>query len=162
LGRREDVLNAYRGSLQLAGDAARGKSVFQKNCSGCHRLEGVGHEIGPKLAAIKTRGAEAILFNMLDPNREVNPQYVNYSVLTKDGRSLAGMIASESAGSIILRRAENATDTVARSEIEELRSTGQSMMPEGLEKQIDSQSMADLISYLLGVDESVAVGPASP
>lgn len=161
-GRREDVLQAYRPALEQSGDAARGKAVFQKSCSSCHRLEGVGHEIGPKLAAIKARGAEAILFNVLDPNREVNPQFVNYTVLTVDGRSLGGLIANESAGSITLRRAENATDTIARSEIDEFRSTGQSIMPEGMEKQIDLAAMADLIAYLMTVDERNVDAPVSP
>jgi putative heme-binding domain-containing protein len=109
----------------------------------------VGSEVGPSLAAIKNRGAEAILLNLLDPNREVNPQYVNYVAELTDGRVLSGMIASETATAITLRRAENATDTLERGEIEELRSTRQSLMPEGLEKQLDQQAVADVIAYLL-------------
>jgi putative heme-binding domain-containing protein len=79
----------------------------------------------------------------------VNPQFVNYLVLTADGRSVSGMIAAETANSVTLRRAENATDTIERADIEEMRSTGLSIMPEGLEKQIDVQSMADLLTYLM-------------
>jgi putative heme-binding domain-containing protein len=112
-------------------------------------LENVGNEIGPSLASFRTRGPEAILVNVLDPNREVNPQYVNYLLVTADGRSVTGMIASETANSVTLRRAENATDTVERADIEELRSSGMSIMPEGLEKQIDPAAMADLLAYLL-------------
>jgi hypothetical protein len=52
---------------------------------------------------------------------------------------------------VTLKRQENATDTILRANIEELRSTGQSIMPEGLEKQLDPQAMADLIAYLLSV-----------
>jgi putative membrane-bound dehydrogenase-like protein len=149
IGTRGDVVEAYHGSLSASGDIARGRQVFQKICAACHRLEGVGHEIGPNLASFKTRGAEAILVNVLDPNREVNPQYVNYLLVTDDGRSLTGLIASETANSVTLRRADDATDTVERGEIEELRSSGLSIMPEGMEKQIDPQSMADLLAYLL-------------
>ncbi len=109
----------------------------------------MGNEVGPSLAAIKNRGAETIFLNLLDPNREVNPQYVNYVAVLTDGRILSGMIASESATAITLRRAENATDTIQRSEIEQLRSTRQSLMPEGLEKQLDPQAVADIIAYLL-------------
>jgi putative heme-binding domain-containing protein len=151
VGSRQEVLNAYQPVLSLAGDAVRGKAAFQKTCAACHRLEDVGYEIGPNLATLKNRGAEAILLNVLDPNREVNPQYVNYLLATQDARTLSGMIVSETAASITLRRAENATDTVLRSEIDQLRSTGQSIMPEGLEKQIDQQTMADLIAYLLSI-----------
>jgi putative heme-binding domain-containing protein len=149
LGRRGDVVEAYRGALSAAGDVSRGRAVFQKICASCHRLEGVGHEIGPSLASFRNRGAEAILINVLDPNREVNPQFVNYILLTQDGRSVTGMIAAETANSVTLRRAEDATDMIERSDIEVLRSTGQSIMPEGLEKEIDPAAMADLLAYLL-------------
>ena len=50
-----------------------------------------------------------------------------------------------------LSRGENKTETILRSEIEELRSTGLSLMPEGLEKEIDVQTLADLLAYLEGV-----------
>jgi putative membrane-bound dehydrogenase-like protein len=151
LGRRQDVLDAYRPALELPGDAARGKTHFQKTCAVCHRLDDFGTEIGPNLATLQNRGAETILLNVLDPNREVNPQYVNYIVVTTAGRSLTGLIAGETATSITLKRQENATDTVLRADIDQLKSTGQSIMPEGLEKQLDRQAMADLIAYLLSV-----------
>jgi putative membrane-bound dehydrogenase-like protein len=149
LGRRQDVVDAYRGALSSPGDRSRGRQVFQKSCATCHRLDGVGHEIGPSLASFRNRGPEAILVNVLDPNREVNPQYVNYVLITNDGRSLTGLVAAETANSVTLKRAEEATDTVSRGEIEQLRSSGLSIMPEGLEKEIDPAAMADLLAYLL-------------
>jgi putative membrane-bound dehydrogenase-like protein len=149
LARRQDVVDAYRPVLALKGDVARGKLVFGKVCAACHRAEGVGYEIGPSLSAIKNRGPEAILLNVLDPSREVNPQFVNYLCITDDGRSFSGLLASETATSITLRRAENQQDTVLRINIEQLRSTGLSLMPEGLEKLIDLPGMADVIAYVM-------------
>ena len=125
------------------------RTLFRKHCAVCHKVEGFGHEIGPNLATIKTRGAETILVNVLDPNREVNPQYLNYVVLTEDGRAMTGMISSETATSVTLRRAESASDTVLRIDIDQLKSTGLSIMPEGMEETIDKQSMADIIAYLM-------------
>jgi putative heme-binding domain-containing protein len=151
LGRRQDVLDAYKPALSLAGDSAKGKAHFQKVCAVCHRLENVGTEIGPNLATVQNRGADAILLNVLDPNREVNPQFVNYLLVTTQGKSMTGLIAAETATSVTLKRQENATDTVLRTNIEELRSSGQSIMPEGLEKQLDPQALADVIAYLLSV-----------
>jgi putative heme-binding domain-containing protein len=151
LGRRQDVIDAYRGVLEMNGDPARGKATFGKICAACHRVEGVGYEIGANLAAMKNRGAEAILVNLLDPSREVNPQYVNYVVETDDGRTLTGMIAAETATSVTLKRGEGASDTVLRVKIAQMQSTGMSIMPEGLEKQLDKHAMADLIAYLMGV-----------
>jgi putative heme-binding domain-containing protein len=148
LSRRGDVVEAYRGALAAKGDAASGQQLFARICAACHRVAGVGHEIGPSLAAMKARGPEAILVNVLDPNREVNPQYLNYAVRLIDGRTLSGMIAAETATGVTLRRAENLSDTVLRIDIDQLKSTGQSLMPEGLERQIDQQAMADLLEYL--------------
>lgn len=151
LGRRQDVLDAYKPALTLAGDTARGKMHFQKVCSVCHRLDNIGTEIGPNLATVQNRGPETILLNVIDPNREVNPQFVNYLLLTTEGKTVTGLIAAETATSVTLKRQENATDTVLRVNIDELRSSGLSIMPEGLEKQLDPQAMADVIAYLLSV-----------
>jgi putative membrane-bound dehydrogenase-like protein len=148
---RKEVVEAYRDALSLTGNKQRGKELFTKQCATCHKVEGVGHELGPNLAAMKQRGAEAILVNVLDPNREVNPQFVGYALQTVDGRSVSGLIAGETATSVTLKRADNASETVLRIDIEELKSTGQSLMPEGLEKQLDKQAMADLVGYLLSL-----------
>ncbi|MCE9533502.1 MAG: c-type cytochrome, partial [Planctomycetes bacterium] len=147
-----EVLTNYRPALETTGDKERGKEVFKKNCAACHKLQGIGHELGPNLAAMKNRGAEAILVNVLDPNREVNPQYLNYLLLTTDGRSLSGVLSAETATSVTLRKQENASETVLRVDIESLKSTGQSLMPVGMEKQIDKGAMADLLEYLKTVE----------
>ena len=149
---RLEVLTTYRPTLETPGDATRGKEIFKKNCAACHKLQNVGHELGPNLAAMKNRGAEAILVNVLDPNREVNPQFLNYLLLTTDGRSLSGILSAETATSVTLRKQENVSETVLRVDIESLKSTGQSLMPVGLEKQIDKAAMADLLEYLKTVE----------
>ncbi len=73
-------------------------------------------------------------------------------MLTADGRQLTGLIAAETATSITLKRADNAIDTVLRIDIEQLKSTGVSLMPEGLEKQVDVAGMADLLEFLKSVE----------
>lgn len=151
VARRAEVVEHYRGVLEKKGDAARGKQLFAKNCASCHKVEGTGHELGPNLAAMKNRGPEAILLNVLDPNREVNPQYLSYVLVTGEGKTLTGVIAAESATSVTLKRADGQGDEVLRSDIDELRSTGLSLMPEGLEKQLDQGAMADVIAYLMSL-----------
>ncbi len=151
-GKRDQVLTKYREALRVKGDLVRGRQAFRQHCAVCHKAEGFGHELGPNLAAMKSRGADAILANVIDPNAEVNPQYLNYIVLTEDGNTLTGMITAESATTLTLTRAENAKDTVLRVDIEQLQSTGVSLMPEGLEEKIDVQSMADIITYLMQVN----------
>jgi len=147
-GNRREIVRRYQESLRLDGDAPRGRQVFQKICAACHRVEGAGHAIGPSLAAARDRGAESILMNVLAPNAEVNPQYINYVVVTKDGRTLTGIIVEETASGVTLVRADDARDAIARIDIESMRSTGLSLMPEGVERDIDPQGMADLLAYI--------------
>jgi putative membrane-bound dehydrogenase-like protein len=152
LARREDAVAAYRDVLELTGDRQRGKAVFKRDCSACHRLEEVGYDLGLPLLAIRNRGREGILIHVLDPNREVNPAYANYIAITIDGRSITGMIAAETATSITLSRGEGQTETVLRKNIDEMVNTGLSLMAEGLEKQLSKQDMADVIEYLMAVE----------
>ncbi len=146
--RRQDVVATYQQALLRKGDPRRGKEVFKANCSTCHRLEGVGQQVGAELAAIRDRGLETVLLNILDPNREVMPQFLSYVLVTTSGRVLTGLIAAETANSLTIRQPDGHEETVLRIDIDELRGTGLSYMPEGLEKQIDVPAMADLLAYL--------------
>ena len=152
LARRADAVAAYQVALDMPADRQRGKAIFKRECSQCHRLEGIGIDLGLPLQTIRNRGREGILLNVLDPNRELNPSYANYIVITDDGLSISGMIAAETATSLTLKRAENESDTVLRTQIDEMVNTGLSIMPEGIEKLVTPQEMADLIEYLMTVD----------
>jgi putative heme-binding domain-containing protein len=153
LQRRKSVVDAYEPALKLDGNIDRGRLVFRKNCTACHKLEGEGKVIGADLKGIRQRGLASIMLNVLDPNREVKPKFVSYVLLTESGRVYTGMILSENANSVTIQQPDGKTVTVQRTEIEMLRSTSLSFMPEGLEKEIDQQSMADLLEYLNSVTE---------
>jgi putative membrane-bound dehydrogenase-like protein len=151
---RTKIVEAYQAALALKPDGTRGKMVFQKNCATCHRLDNQGVEVGPDLvAALRNKTPERLLVDILDPSREVDARYLNYVVTTKNGRTLSGMIGTEAATSLTLRRAEKAEETVLRSDIEEIQGTAKSVMPEGLEAQLSKQDVADLIAYLLSQGE---------
>ena len=146
---RKDVLEKYKTALSLVGDKERGVKVYENNCMTCHRAGGKGNDIGPNLESVRQWDPEKVLMNILDPNREVAPTFVSYEVELKDGTSLSGVIADETANSITLKRAENASETILRSNIAKISSGGMSLMPEGLESAIPPQDMADLIAFLL-------------
>jgi putative heme-binding domain-containing protein len=149
LSDRKKIVDGYRPALDLKADKSRGKEVFKKNCSTCHRLENVGVEVGPDLlSALRNKSAEQLLTDILDPSREVDPRYINYIVTTKAGRSFSGMVAAETASSVTLRRAEKAEDVILRNQIELLEATAKSLMPEGLEMQMTKQEVADVVAYL--------------
>jgi putative heme-binding domain-containing protein len=73
---------------------------------------------------------------------------VNYLLVSRDGQEISGVVTTETGNSVTLLRAGGGQETVLRGNIKTLRSTGLSMMPEGLESGIDAQQMADLIRFL--------------
>jgi putative heme-binding domain-containing protein len=149
---RGKVVEAYATALDLKSDAARGKAVFKKSCAACHKLENVGTQVGADLlAALRNKSRQALLIDILDPSREVDPRFLSYQVTTVRGQVLTGMIQSETAVSLTLRRGEGAEDTILRSQIDTIESTGKSLMPEGLEMQVSKQDLADLIEYLVKI-----------
>jgi putative membrane-bound dehydrogenase-like protein len=149
-GSRKEAIDRYQKALSMEADPARGRLVFARSCSNCHRLEGEGHSVGPDLETVRHQAPEQILTSILDPNREVSPNYLEYLVATRDGRTTSGVIVAETVTGVTLRRAGGAEETVLRRDIEEMAGTNRSLMPEGLEQSISVQEMADLVSYLLG------------
>ncbi|MCS6853013.1 MAG: c-type cytochrome [Gemmataceae bacterium] len=145
---RQKVLLEYQSALSLTGDPKRGMAVFQKQCASCHRIANVGVQVGPDISDTRTKTPEMLLLDILNPNQAIDSNYVNYTVLTKSGKALTGIIAVETASSLTLKRADNQVDVVLKQDIEEIQSTGVSLMPEGLEKAISVAEMADLISFL--------------
>ncbi len=148
---RARVITEFRRSLELAGDAQRGKAVYLSTCATCHRAEGQGKGVGPDLVTVANRSAEDLLIHILDPNREIAPVYVNYNIATTDGQLATGMIAEESGSSVTLKRSEGVTEVIPRKRVESIASTGQSLMPEGLEKGRTTRDFADLIAYIRGL-----------
>lgn len=147
-GTRADVVAKYRVAINMPGEVEAGRRVFLKSCAACHRVGKEGFAVGPNLVTAFSRGRESILVNVLDPNREVNPEYISYIILTEEGRTHTGMIAEQSATGLTLRRGENREETIRRAAVELMQSSGQSLMPEGLERDITVREMADLFAFL--------------
>jgi len=151
---RDEVVKTFLPALQLRGDPVNGKRIYLERCATCHRIGSQGNAVGPDLMTVKTAGKATLLVNILDPNREVAPGYLNYTVDTKSGESLSGLIASESATSVTLRGPNGTGTVVLRSQIARLQPSGQSLMPEGLEAGLTPQDMSDLLEFLVVADYS--------
>jgi putative membrane-bound dehydrogenase-like protein len=145
---RKAVLTKYADSVTLENDPLRGRAVFEKNCATCHRIGSLGINIAPDIADSRSKTPEYLLMNILDPNRAVDANYFSYTAVTNDGKVTTGLIASETSSSVTLKQAEGKTVTLLREDIDELKNNGVSLMPVGLEKTIDKQQMADLISFI--------------
>jgi putative heme-binding domain-containing protein len=148
VAKRQDVVNQFMGALNLKGDATHGKKLYEERCSSCHRLGGEGHDLGPDLVTVQATGKEKMLGNILDPNREVAPQFQAYEVELKDGDSLIGLVGNETASSVTVRQAFGKEEVVPRSNIARIRNQNQSLMPEGLEAGLKLQDVADLLEFV--------------
>src|SRR5262249_27048558 len=133
---RNEVIAKYKAALSSAGDWRRGQQVFERICVTCHRFGQKGNDIGPNLSAYDqpSTSPEKLLIDILDPNREVSPEYIAYSVTLKDGGDLAGILATQTPNSITLKQPGNSAGAIIlRSNIKEMTSSNLSLMPEGLE-----------------------------
>ncbi|HKD35492.1 MAG TPA: hypothetical protein VKB78_01790, partial [Pirellulales bacterium] len=145
---RRRVVESYQPIIHMHGDSARGKEVFTKRCSQCHFYEGIGHRVGPEITSIKDRSPAALVIAILDPNRSVESRYVEYVAELSDGRTFSGIVAEETTNSITLVGPEEKRQTILRTDIESLRSAGRSLMPEGLEKDLQPLDLADIIAFV--------------
>jgi putative heme-binding domain-containing protein len=145
--KRQDVIDQFSSALSLAGDAAKGKVIFSERCASCHRLGNEGYAVGPDLITVKNAGKEKLLLNIIDPNREVLPNYTSYVVEARWDNSYIGLI-TEAGSDVIVREAFGKETRVPRSQIRSITSQSLSLMPEGLEAGLTPQGMADLLEFL--------------
>jgi putative heme-binding domain-containing protein len=153
---RQKVIDSYQSVLTLKGDSSRGLQIFAKTCASCHQLGGVGHAVGPDLASVGDKSQAGLLTAVLDPNRSVEARYINYVAVTKNGLTMTGVLASETGNSITLLGAEGKQQVILRTDLEELVSSNKSAMPEGLEKDLQPQDLADLIAFIRAPGPSAA------
>lgn len=145
---RPVVVKSYAASLTLDCDAMTGEAVFKKHCAVCHRIGELGGQVGPDLSDLRKKTPAQLLEAILDPNSAIDANYINHVAETTNGQIVTGLLVSESESAVTLRGADARDTTIARDELESLTSTGQSIMPEGLERQLDQQAIANVVYYL--------------
>ena len=145
---RDEVLARYRTSLDLPADRERGATLFKAHCQTCHTMFGLGRQAGPDLSGSGGKPKETLLGDLLDPSRQVPPDYLSYTLVTHDGRVLAGILLSDTSEAVTLRRGEGADETVLRGDIDQMQAAGKSLMPEGFEQRLSVQDVADLLAFL--------------
>jgi putative heme-binding domain-containing protein len=149
-GDRRAAFEAAKVALKMRGDGLRGRAVFQKTCATCHRLDREGYAVGPDLFDIRNQPKESILLHIVVPDHEIAPAFAAYLVETTDGRTLQGIMESESADSVTLREPQDVHETLLRSKIASITASPTSLMPAGLEQTMTAQELADLLAYLKG------------
>jgi len=141
------------------GDPYSGRTLFQNTCGNCHKLFGQGAAVGPDLTAYNRSDLESMLLAVVNPSAEIREGFENYSVETKDDRSLSGFLVEQDNQTIVLRGLDNQNVTLARSELVELKAAGLSLMPEGLLDSFTEQQNRDLFAYLRSTQPLVGEPP---
>ncbi len=131
---------------QSGGNAENGHKLFTANCAVCHVFKNEGRELAPNLTGMGAHGVADLLVHILDPNRQVEPNFYSTSIETKDELSYDGIIARENKTELVLR---NATGdfTIRKSDIKNRRATGLSLMPEGFES-LGGEGLHDLLAFI--------------
>jgi putative membrane-bound dehydrogenase-like protein len=145
---RAVVVEKHLPALELPADVTRGHAVYQRACASCHQHGEEGLAIGPHLSSVAAHEPEKILANILDPNLDIQPGYHAYIATLRSGEQLFGMLAGESGASLTFKLPDATTRVLRRSDIQEIKSTGVSLMPDGLESILTEQDLADLIAFL--------------
>jgi putative membrane-bound dehydrogenase-like protein len=130
-----------------AADAGRGRAVFAKTCGSCHALHGEGGTIGPDLTGSNRADLDYLLANLLDPSGVVGRDYQMTTLVTADGRSLAGIVVQETPTSLALQTPTERV-TVPLADVDERHLSTQSLMPENQLGQLSPEDARDLVAYL--------------
>jgi len=161
--RREQVVAEMRRLLRLSsGDPQRGREVYRRLCAQCHRLFGEGQDVGPDLTHNGRSSLDQLVSNVFDPSLVIGAAYQARTVLTTDGRILTGLLVEDSPQRVVLKLQGGKLETIPREDVEQLRVSELSLMPEGLEKQLQPQEIADLFAFLLLEKPPAPASPTTP
>ena len=135
----------------MKGDIAAGKKLFEgvATCSNCHIINRIGKEVGPDLSEIGSKlSREAMYTAILDPSAGISHNYENFSVLTLDGQVISGLKVSDSDKEVVIRTAEAIDRRIPQDEIELVKKSEKSIMPENLHHAFDQQGLINLVEYM--------------
>jgi putative heme-binding domain-containing protein len=145
------------------GSPSRGAQVFQTaQCASCHRFDGRGESAGPDLTTVARRFTrKEILESIIHPNQVVSDQYASKIVIA-GGKTYVGIVAENADGSLVVLQADSQKVTLTAEDIEDVRDSKTSAMPEGLLNKLTLEQVADLFAYLMNATEPRVTGRSSP
>lgn len=142
------ALEDYEGALRLDGDATRGGGLYAARCASCHEPQEEMGRIGPDLRGVSQRSKAAILEAVLFPNRSVDPEYVAYDLALNSGSRVYGRIGAETGNALVVYTLDGARNSILRSDLASVTSSGRSLMPEGLLLGLSNAEVADLLAFV--------------
>jgi len=130
------------------GDRAAGKALFEQHCGSCHKLFGLGQQLGPDLTSANRKDRDFLLVSIVDPSSIIRREYLATAIRTKDERILTGIIQKNESGKITLQPQRGESIDIPVDEIAEMKPSEVSLMPEDLHRNLSPQSLRDLFEYL--------------
>lgn len=150
---RIDQLKSLFGAIAVTpADRVNGRRRFVQSCSTCHMLFGQGGKIGPDLTGAQRMNLDYLLENIVDPSATVSPGYRMSTIVLVDGRVL-NAIVGDTMGSTLTVQTPTERLVISRSDIEQIRKSEQSLMPDGLLDTLPNKEIADLIAYLMSSEQ---------
>ncbi len=160
-GEKDALIARLMPEITKAGNVANGRTVFTGACSICHRFGDIGlRDVGPPLAGIGAKGTAELLTHIVDPNRQVEPNYWQWNITTKKGETLVGVIVNENNATLTLRNQGGDTE-VKKDDIVTRDNTRRSLMPEGLEG-IGAENLRDVIAFMVSSSGPAPAGTTAP
>jgi len=141
-------MTPFHKALDAQSNPVHGQTIFARACKNCHRLEGDGYQVGADLNRVHLKSDEQLMWDILEPSREIKPEFRTCSVVTTDGFVSNGILDAESETSLTLRKENGIKQVIFRSDIEVIKQTETSLMPGNLGDQLRPGELADLIAYL--------------
>jgi putative membrane-bound dehydrogenase-like protein len=146
----------WRNALAQPGDPSRGKQLFfdaSVGCLQCHRIEDHGGQLGPDLSVIgRVANRERIIDSILNPSKEIAPQFVQHTVETKAGDSFAGILIGQQAdGTCTLLMNDGRGVLIPGPLVASHQTSNVSLMPDELEQGFTIEEFRDLLTFLLSL-----------
>jgi len=142
----------------IPGDPKRGEELFfdkqgKANCANCHAVGRRGGRIGPKLDRIAARRSpEYIMESILQPSKDIDPQFESLQVLTGDGKVFVGLRVNETNFSVQLREENGVFHSFMKRDLDEVQPLEKSLMPDNFAQQLTVQQLHDLFAYLMSLE----------
>jgi putative heme-binding domain-containing protein len=146
---RQVIARVAADHAKAAHSPDSGRAIFMKTCANCHRLADVGGKVGPQLDGVGQRGAERLLEDILDPNRNVDEAFRTTMVTTNDGRVISGLKLREEGADLVLADSTGKEVRIAVGDIDEVTVSHLSPMASNMLDQIGEQNLPDLLAYLM-------------
>ncbi len=146
---RDAVIAEMRALIRKnPGDPRQGQEVFKKVCGQCHKIYGDGQEVGPDITVNGRSSFDQLLSNVFDPNLVIGATYEARTIVTTQGRVVTGLVVEESEQRVVLKAQGGKPEVIPRDDIDEMKTSDVSLMPEDLEKTLKPGEIADLFAFI--------------